>query len=76
MAGVAQGPDRIVAARAFGRTMANLGIAVGAAVGAVALQFDDPFVYKEFLAIDALTYLSAAADGPRCRSSWPVSCCR
>jgi predicted MFS family arabinose efflux permease len=59
VAGVAQGADRL-AARAFGRMMANLGIAVGAAVGAIAITFDDPAIYRTFLTIDAVTYGAAA----------------
>ncbi|PPK65654.1 MFS transporter [Actinokineospora auranticolor] len=59
LAGVVDAAGR-TKARAYLQSTANAGIAIGAAVGGVALQFDTEAAYLSAFALDALTFLGAA----------------
>ncbi|WP_018681610.1 MFS transporter [Actinokineospora enzanensis] len=59
LAGVVDAAGRTTA-RAYLQSTANAGIAIGAAVGGVALQFDTEAAYLSAFGLDALTFLGAA----------------
>jgi MFS family permease len=82
VAGTTAGPDR-VRTRAFGRSMMNLGLSVGAGLAIIALQADDPAAYRALVLVDAATYVVSALLYMRLphvppipkepgASSWPV----
>lgn len=50
-----------VEARAYIRALSNLGTALGAAIGAAALQLDSAAAYRSVLVVDALTFAISAA---------------
>jgi hypothetical protein len=59
LAGVVDAAGR-TQARAYLQSTANAGIAVGAALGGIALQFDTAPAYLAAFGLDALTFLAAA----------------
>ncbi|MBW6436976.1 MFS transporter [Actinoplanes hulinensis] len=59
MAAVLSGQD-LVQARARLRVVTNIGMAIGAGVGALALAADTPQAYRIVLGLDALTFLGCA----------------
>jgi predicted MFS family arabinose efflux permease len=52
--------DRRVYARAYLRSITNVGITLGAALAAVALHLDTPTAYKTLIVVDAATYAGCA----------------
>ena len=58
-------------ARAYVRALSNLGTALGAAVGAAALQLDSVLAYRSVLVVDALTFAISAALFSRMPRSTP-----
>ncbi|HZX06260.1 MFS transporter [Kribbella sp.] len=78
IAGVTQGPER-VAARAYLRSMTNLGVTAGAGLGAIALSFGTPASYRLMYGvyvvlgvIAALVVLAVPRVAPRPRTDGPV----
>ncbi|SDG49019.1 Predicted arabinose efflux permease, MFS family [Lentzea fradiae] len=59
LAGVVDAAGR-TKARAYMQSTANAGIAIGAAVGGIALQIDTEAAYMAAFGLDALTFLAAA----------------
>jgi MFS family permease len=59
IAAVTQGSGR-VAARAYLRSVTNVGIMAGAGIGAIALHFDTATAYRVMFVLDALLSMSAA----------------
>lgn len=59
LAGVVDAAER-TKARAYMQSTANAGIAIGAALGGVALQFDTQASYLAVFGLDTLTFLAAA----------------
>lgn len=53
-------PDRRVYARAYLRSVTNIGITLGAALAGVALHLDTPAAYRTLIVIDAVTYAGTA----------------
>jgi predicted MFS family arabinose efflux permease len=53
--------DRRVYARAYLRSITNIGITLGAAVAGIALHLDTAAAYKTLIVVDAVTYAGAAA---------------
>ena len=52
-------PDRRVYARAYLRSVTNLGIAAGAACAGIALHLDTATAYRTLIVVDAMTFLLA-----------------
>ncbi|HEY3558039.1 MAG TPA: MFS transporter [Kribbella sp.] len=78
IAGVVQGPER-VAARAYLRSMTNIGVTAGAGLGAIALSFGTPASYRLMFAlyvvlgvIAALVVLAVPRVAPQPRTDGPV----
>ena len=54
------GSDGRVRLRAYLRAVTNVGMAVGAAIGGLAITVNTPTAYRALIAVDACTYLVAA----------------
>ncbi|GJF30628.1 MFS transporter [Kitasatospora sp. NE20-6] len=65
-------PARRTGVRAHLQSTVNAGLAVGAAFGGAALQLDSPAAYRAVLALDALSFLVAAAVLARLPAVAPV----